>query len=205
MENSMGKIKAVLFDFGGVLAEEGFRNGLLELGRRQGLNPQAVSENGRRIVHQSGYVIGRGSEGDFWRQMRQETGLRGTDEELSAVILSSFVLRPRMLDFVRRLRAGGLITAIVSDQTDWLERLDRRDGFSAEFHRVFNSYRLGKSKWDASVFDDVARELAIAPAAALFTDDTREHVERAISRGMQGIVFEDEESFLRQAEKLLKA
>ena len=81
----MGKIKAVLFDFGGVLAEEGFRNGLLELGRRQRLNPEMVSEGGRRIVHQSGYVIGRGSEGDFWRQMRQQTGLRGSDEELSAV------------------------------------------------------------------------------------------------------------------------
>jgi putative hydrolase of the HAD superfamily len=31
-------IKAVLFDFGGVLAEEGFRNGLQALAREQGLD-----------------------------------------------------------------------------------------------------------------------------------------------------------------------
>jgi len=200
----MQKIKAVLFDFGGVLATEGFRDGLHELGRRQRLNPASISENGRRIVHQSGYVVGQGTESEFWRRMREETGLRGSDRELSATILSAFVLRPRMVEFVRLLRAKGLITAIVSDQTDWLERLDERDGFFRDFHGVFNSFRLGKSKKDASLFDDVARELAISPAEALFTDDTAEHVKRAESRGMQGIVFEEEDGFLRQATAILK-
>ena len=51
----MGKIKAVLFDFGGVLAEEGFRNGLLELGRRQGLNPQTVP--GRNLARDRRAVV----------------------------------------------------------------------------------------------------------------------------------------------------
>jgi hypothetical protein len=35
---SSSKIRAVLFDFGGVLAEEGFRNGLLQLAVEQGLS-----------------------------------------------------------------------------------------------------------------------------------------------------------------------
>ncbi len=33
-------IKAVLFDFGGVLAEEGFREGLKSIGRKNGLDPE---------------------------------------------------------------------------------------------------------------------------------------------------------------------
>jgi putative hydrolase of the HAD superfamily len=32
-------IKAVLFDFGGVLAEEGFREGLKAIGVKNGLDP----------------------------------------------------------------------------------------------------------------------------------------------------------------------
>ncbi len=200
---NMGKIRAVLFDFGGVLAEEGFRNGLLKLARLQKLDPEAVCETGREAVHESGYVIGKGSEEEFWKIMRERTGLKGSDRDLSDTVLASFILRPRMLEFVRLLRARGFITAIVSDQTDWLERLDRRDNFFRECDRVFNSFRLGKCKLDPSIFDDVAQELGIAPAEALFTDDTSGHVTRAKSRGMHGIVFEDEDRFRRKAEEIL--
>jgi putative hydrolase of the HAD superfamily len=203
MGQKMEKIRAVLFDFGGVLAEEGFRNGLLKLARLQKLDPKAVCETGREVIHESGYVLGEGSESQFWQIMRERTGLKGSDRELSDTVLASFILRPRMLGFVRLLRAKGFITAIVSDQTDWLERLDRRDGFSREFDRVFNSFRLGKSKRDPSLFDDVAQELGITPAEALFTDDTSGHVTRAENRGMHGIVFEDEDRFRRKAEEIL--
>ena len=34
-------IKTVIFDFGGVLAEEGFREGLLAIARENGLDPDA--------------------------------------------------------------------------------------------------------------------------------------------------------------------
>jgi putative hydrolase of the HAD superfamily len=199
----MKKIRAVLFDYGGVLAEDGFRNGLFELARRQKLDPHDVCEIGRKTVHESGYVVGKGSEREFWRLMRERTGLKGSDRELSDTVLAFFILRPRMLEFVRLLRAKGFITAIVSDQTDWLERLDQRDGFFGEFDRVFNSYRLGKCKFEASFFDDVARELGIAPAEALFIDDTSGHVTRAESREMQGIIFDNEERFRRKAKEIL--
>ncbi|MBN2427779.1 MAG: HAD-IA family hydrolase [Deltaproteobacteria bacterium] len=196
-------IKAVLFDFGGVLAEEGFRNGLCELARRQGLDPQYVAEMGRNIVHQSGYLIGQGTEKDFWQLMRLQANLKGSDRELSDTILDHFVLRPDMIDFVRRLRARGFITVIVSDQTDWLERLDRRDNFYQEFDHVFNSYRLGKSKRDPSLFEEVARDLGIKSKEAIFTDDTADHVARAESRGMLGIVFDHEDLVRKEIEMLL--
>ena len=198
------RIRAVLFDFGGVLAEEGFREGLFELARHQGLDPIEVHGAGMDAVYGSGYVLGTGSEAAFWRLMRERTGLRGSDRELSDMILSRFVLRPRMLEAVRELRRQGYLTAIVSDQTDWLEQLDRQQGFSREFDRLFNSYRLGKGKRDPSLFDDVARELGIEPGEALFVDDMLANVVRAESRGMRGIVFEDEERFLTELKRYVE-
>lgn len=197
-------VRAVLFDYGGVLAEEGFREGLFDLARRQGLDPIAVHGAGMEAVYESGYVLGKGSETAFWRLMRERTGLRGSDRELSALILDRFVLRPWMLELVRSLRAKGYLTAIVSDQTDWLEWLDRRDGFFREFDRVFNSYRLGKGKRDPSIFDDVARELGIAPREALFVDDMLANVVRAESRGMRGIVFDDEARFRQELKRFVE-
>lgn len=153
--------------------------------------PDRIEALGRAAVHDSGYVTGSGTEADFWQLMRYRGEMHGTDRELTAAILERFVVRQWMLDYVRRVRAAGLIAAILSDQTDWLERLDARDGFSGAFDRVFNSYRIGRSKRDPAVFDEVLGELAVAPSRALFIDDTAEHVERARARGLAGIVYRD--------------
>lgn len=192
--------RAVLFDFGGVLAEEGFREGLRSIARGQGLDPDTVHRAGMEAVYATGYVLGRGSEADFWQEMRRRTGIEGDDAVLSREILDRFMLRAGMLAAVRSLRQRGITVAILSDQTDWLERLDRRDGFSASFDRVFNSYRLGKGKLDPSIFDDTLQALGVAPGEAIFVDDLPGNVERAAARGLRTILFRDEASFLAELE-----
>jgi FMN phosphatase YigB (HAD superfamily) len=192
-------LKAVLFDYGGVLATEGFREGLREIAYRQGLDPHHVHLIGMDAIYESGYISGMGSEAEFWDLMRKRTGLTGTDKELAGEILSHFVIRQRMLEEVRRLREMGIIAAILSDQTDWLEQLDDRDLFYSEFDHVFNSYRLGKGKRDPSLFAGIG----ILPHEALFVDDLPANVERARAEGLQGIVFTDEAGFLAELERLV--
>lgn len=195
-------IKAVLFDFGGVISTEGFREGLQDIARRQGLNQQDLHRLGLGAVYDSGYVLGKGSEADFWAMMRQRTGIKGEDAELTGLTLPHFVIRPRVIQAVRRLRGKGYIVAILSDQTDWIERLDQKYQFYAEFHRIFNSYRLGKGKRDPSLFTDVTAELRIAPQEALFIDDARENVERAQAQGLRVILFENEAMVLAELKRL---
>jgi putative hydrolase of the HAD superfamily len=203
-ENKPGqKIRAVLFDFGGVIATEGFRDGLHAAARRQGLDPGELLRIGMDAIYDSGYITGHGSETGFWGMMRRRSGLAGTDVELTAEILTSFAVRPQMLEAVRRLRREGIITVMLSDQTDWLERLDERDGFYREFDRVFNSYRLGKGKRDADIFTDVVALLGIEANEALFVDDMPANVERSRSMGLRGMLFENEEEFLAEMERLL--
>lgn len=201
-ERPGASLKAVLFDYGGVLAEEGFREGLYAIARNQGLDPVTVHRTGMDAVYRTGYVLGRGSEADFWQTMRGWCGIKGEDEELSREILDRFVLRPAMIEAVRSLRQQGITVAILSDQTDWLERLDRRDGFMASFDRVFNSYRIGKGKRDATLFDDVVNSLGLMPGEALFVDDLPENVARAAARGVRTILFRDEASFLAELKRI---
>ena len=203
MDCNQSPLKAVLFDFGGVLAEEGFQEGLYAIARKLGLDPVAVHRAGMDAVYDTGYVLGRGSEADFWREMRQLTGVVGDDATLSAEILDRFVPRPAMFAAVRALRRRGIIVAILSDQTDWLERLDACSGYSAEFDRVFNSYRLGKGKRDPSVFDDVLQALGVAPREALFVDDMPGNVARAAARGLRTILFQDEAGFLAELAQMI--
>lgn len=191
-------IRAVLFDFGGVVAEEGFREGLSAIARAQGLDPEGLLEAGMDAVYDSGFVIGRATEHEFWALMRQRTGIRGTDAELTQMVLSRFIVRPWMLQWADRLRAVGYVTGILSDQTDWLDRLDERTHFSRHFDHIFNSFHLGKGKRDPGVFDQVAKLLGLSAPEILFIDDSPGNVARAKRRGLQTILYQNREQVDRE-------
>ncbi|MGB5517015.1 MAG: hydrolase, partial [Gammaproteobacteria bacterium] len=91
-------IKAVLFDYGGVIAEEGFRNGLLAMAHEQALDIDATLNVAKHAVYDSGFVLGWGTDTDFWKLMRQGTDLKGSDSALTAQTLEGFVLRPWIID-----------------------------------------------------------------------------------------------------------
>jgi putative hydrolase of the HAD superfamily len=195
-------IEAVAFDFGGVLAEEGFREGLQAIARLNGLDPQQFFELATAMVYSTGYVVGNADESSFWQALREEAGIKGSDDELRRQILERFLLRPWMISIVRNLRSRGYVVAILSDQTQWLDELDEKCGFFKEFHRVFNSYHSGRGKKDPSLFLDVAAKLGIPPSKILFIDDSPGNVERARSQGLRAIHFKDRESFEQEMKKL---
>jgi len=199
----MSGIQAVLFDFGGVLAEEGFSHVLESLAEQQRLQVPDMTAAGAQAVYDSGFVLGRATESEFWSLLRQRTGLRGDDAALTAKILSGFTVRPWMRELVQGLRAQGYVTGILSDQTDWLDRLDSRHHFYRLFDRIYNSYYLGKGKRDPSLFTDVAADLGLPPASILFIDDSAGNVARAAAAGMQTIQYVDRETFLKALEASL--
>jgi putative hydrolase of the HAD superfamily len=84
----------------------------------------------------------------------------------------------------------------VSDQTNWLDELDSRLDFFTLFDYVFNSFHLGKSKNDPSLFMDVLNVMGLSPHETLFIDDTIGHVLRARSNGLHAIHYKGKEPFL---------
>lgn len=190
-------IDTVLFDFGGVLAEEGFRDGLAAIGRLSGRPEEEVVRMGHELVVSTGYVTGRAGEKRWWESLRAEAGIRGTVESLRGEILGRFVPRQRMFDAAERLRSRGYTVGILSDQTNWLDELDGLYGIYGRFDYVFNSYHMGKSKNDPTHFDDVLKLLNRRGRQVLFIDDSAGHVERARERGWAAMRFLDEAGVLR--------
>ena len=114
---------------------------------------------GMQAVYDSGFVVGQGKAADFWQLLRQRSGLQGDDASLSERILEGFIPRPWMLQLVMHLKTQGYITGILSDQTNWLDLLDRRHHLYQHFDHIYNSYYLGKGKRDPSLFRDIATTL----------------------------------------------
>ena len=189
-------IKAIMFDFGGVLAEEGFRDGLMAIARAKGISPEAFFESAAAAVYDSGYVLGKADESAYWEMVRQKTGIDGTDEEFRREILERFQLRPWMFKIVRRLKQHGYKLGILSDQSQWLDDLDKQHEFFKDFDFIYNSYHLGKGKRDPSLFTEISRGLNLRSPEILFIDDNEGNVERARSKGWNAILYREQGDFL---------
>jgi putative hydrolase of the HAD superfamily len=196
-------ITSVIFDFGGVIAEEGFREGLRALGAGNGLDPERFFTVARELIYETGYITGHAPERAYWDAVRQATGIRGTDRDFREEIISRFVLRPDMLDEADRLWAHGLEVGILSDQTNWLDEIENATRFSRHFDHVLNSYHLGKSKRDPSLFHDVTARLHRKPKEIQFIDDDENNVKTAVAQGWNAVHFRDVESFKRELARML--
>jgi putative hydrolase of the HAD superfamily len=148
-------------------------------------------------------VTGSSDEALYWDSLRKATGIRGSDKEYRREILDRFTLRQPMIKIVKSLGPRGLITAILSDQTNWLDEINRRSPFFHHFDFVFNSYVLKKSKRDRSVFKEVCSIIGVTPREALFVDDNEDNIKNAHAVGMRTILFRKTEEFAKTlADKL---
>jgi len=191
-------VEVIFFDYGGVLADEGFKYGLAAIAKLNGIEPEFLFNAARDLIHTTGYLTGKGHEEFFWDMIRDQTGIKMNNIELRNNILDRFVIRKWMLDIIDELGKNHIRLAILSDQTNWLDELEKRDHFFHKFEKVFNSYHLGKSKRDISLFYDVLGVMDVSPESALFIDDTEEHIERAKSIGINTILYKDKADFLNQ-------
>lgn len=190
------KIKLALFDFGGVIAEEGFKQGLLSIGKANKIDPQIFYSSVVSIIAECGYLTGETDEKTFWQEVRKKFTLCGTNEDLRGQIFLRFTLRDWMLETVEQLRNQNIITAILSDQTNWLDLLNYRDDFFKYFDRIFNSFYLKQSKHNGGeIYDTVLKEMGISAKSALFIDDNKNNIKKAKERGLYTILFTDRKSF----------
>ena len=184
-----------LFDYGGVLAEEGFTNGLKAIAAANNLDREVFFKRATELIYQCGYVVGKSSEKEFWSLVKQDFGISTEDSELRSEIHRRFVLRPGMMEKVRIIRSHGYRTAILSDQTDWLDRLDKRDNFLRSFDPVINSYFLGTTKREEATFTAALDLLKITADKVLFIDDNPGHIGRADQLGFMTHLFTGETVF----------
>ena len=196
------KIQAILLDFGGVIAEEGFQQGLYAIADRFGLDQKRFFQLANEAVYNSGYVIGSGTENDYWNEVREHSGITANNDELRQEILTRFIPRDWMLEIIRSLRQQEKVIAILSDQTDWLDRLDARYHFFQYFDAVFNSFHLGKTKRDPTIFTDTVQALKVNADETLFVDDNIGHIDRATAAGLQTHHYIDMEGFMKKIREL---
>lgn len=109
---------------------------------------------------------------------------------------------PVMVDHVDRLRARGLVVAILTNGTDEVTAELTDLGLIDHFDRVFNTAEIGVAKPDRRVYQEVCGALGVVPSTVFFTDDTPRNLPPAAQVGMEARLFEGSAVFGRHLTEL---
>ena len=149
-------------------------------------------------------MTGDADEKIFWQEMRQKFSLVGTNAYLSDQILSRFTVRGWVLEIIKQHRDQNVLTAILSDQTDWLDRLNSKYDFFKYFDRVFNSFHLKQSKHNGGeIYDTVLAEMKVPANSALFVDDNENNIKKAKAKLLHTIYYKDRRSFETELNRIV--
>jgi len=195
------RYRAVLFDFGGVLTTSVW-DSFEAFCRSEGLEATAVKELFRTdpeaLADLRGLETGKLSEAEFEASFGRRLGLRKPDGLIDSMFAGMRPLEP-MVDAVREIRRGGLLTGLVTNS--WSTAHYDGDLLAELFDEVVISAEVALHKPEPEIYRQSAERLSVEPADCLFVDDLRENCEGAEAVGMTAILHRDAgETITRLAE-----
>ncbi len=183
-------IRALIFDYGGVLMRTADPTPRRELERRFGLPPGGAS----KVVFESPLwdeaQLGRVSSGEFWADVGQRLEL--SDEQLVEFRQTFWAgdrLDEELVALVRHLRDGGYRTALLSNGPVGLPQHLERLGIADAFDVIVVSGREELMKPDPAIFELALARVGVSAEEAVFVDDLRMNVAAARQVGLQAIRF----------------
>jgi hypothetical protein len=131
----------------------------------------------------------------------EPTGEPVRAEGLLTRMFSGFRRAEDMVGVVRRVRAAGVKTALLSNS--W--GLDYpREGWEELFDVTVISGEVGMRKPEPEIYQLCADRLGVAPGACVFVDDLAPNVRGAVEVGMVGVLHRTHDETVAELEVLLK-
>jgi epoxide hydrolase-like predicted phosphatase len=191
-------LKAIIFDFGGVLVRTRSQSFRAAWERRLDLRPGEASElvfggaSGRAAQH--GWI----SDAQHWAYIQQRLGL---DDATLAQFRREFFaedgLDTDLLAYIDRLRARYKV-GLLSNATTAARRFFKDSGITGHFDAITISGEEGVMKPDERIYYIALARLDVQPNEAVFVDDFSENITGARALGMAGVHFADPQRARRE-------
>ncbi|HLV43976.1 MAG TPA: HAD family phosphatase, partial [Aggregatilineales bacterium] len=184
------RLKAVIFDWGGVLMRTEDTAPRARWDARLGTAPGHVE----RVVHgiEAWQQLQRG-EADvdtYWRAVGDELGLGDDDlAQLREDFYSGDRLNEALVEQIGELKVRGLLVGLLSNNTPELLPVLRQAGLDTLFDAIVVSCDIGVMKPDPRAYRAILDALGVEAEAALFVDDFAENVRGAEAAGMGAVHF----------------
>jgi epoxide hydrolase-like predicted phosphatase len=194
-------IRAVFFDFGGVLLQHADGVDHKELEAIHDLPERTLLEcvyiESRYMDHQVGACTQEEWIDSVIEALAKRLGRTKAEEIWSAFEQAERNLNPDMISLVQRLKEAGYKVGIISNTTpDMEERLRERFPELLEiFHDIIGSGDVQLAKPDPRIWHLAMERLEVKPEESVFADDMRSYAAAACELGMHGFHFTGYQQF----------
>ncbi len=199
-------IRAVIFDFGGVLLRTEDRTPRAQLAARLGLTYDELSA----LVFDSDSAFqamkGEITAVEHWEDVRKVLNI--SKNEFSQIRLEFWAgdaLDEDLINYLRTIRPD-YMTALLSNAWDDLRpAIEDLWKIDDAFDRILISSEIGIIKPDRLIFERMLSDLGVKPAEAVFVDDFPQNVAAAEEVGLEAIHFRETNQTLEDLQALLDA
>jgi epoxide hydrolase-like predicted phosphatase len=197
-------IRAVFFDFGGVIMRTEYQSPRQQLAERFNMEYEEIdrlvfnSESARRAS------LGEITEEAHWLELIKRFKLPASEmRAFSDAFFGGDVIDRDLVQFIRSLR-GKFHTGLISNAWDGMRDFLAREKIIAAFETVVISAEVGAMKPEAKIFDLALERAGVRANEAIFVDDLPVNIESCEKIGMKGILFKDPQETLKQLKQILK-
>lgn len=199
------KIRAVFFDFGGVLQRTEFQAPRQHLAERFGMDYADIDRVVFDIETARRASIGEIREEEHWAEVLKR--LRYPLEKRKAFTDEFFggdVLDHTLVEFIRSLK-GRVHTGLISNAWEGLRAHLVSEKILDLFDTVVISAEVGVTKPDERIYRIALERAGFGAAESIFVDDMKVNIEACERVGMKGVWFRDAREGMSEIERLLKS
>lgn len=184
-------LKAVIFDFGGVLVRTRSQHLRAAWEARLGLPPGGASAAVFDGATGRAAQLGQITDAEHWRKIGAALGLtEAALAEFRRDFFAEDILDQELLNYIDRLAAAGFHAGLLSNAADNARTVfANKYGILYHFHSVTISAEEGIMKPDPRIFHIALARAGARPEEAVFVDDFAENVAGARAVGMIGVHF----------------
>lgn len=187
-------IKAIIFDFFGVLVTEGFKQFC------DTYFPNDKEKRRRAIELVTKHDAGLVTKDDYIQGL---ISLAGVDSATVDDHMSSNVPNKPLLDYIKdELKPKYKVGVLSNSGDDYISQMLEPADLEI-FDDIILSYQHGMVKPSEEIFRFAAKRLEVPPENCVFVDDSPNHCRGAQRAGMKAILYEDYSNFKTDIEKIL--
>jgi len=197
-------IRAVFFDFGGVIMRTEFQAPRQYLAERFRMDYDDIdkavfgSESARRAS------LGEISEEAHWLEVLKRLRQPASElESFKAEFFGGDIIDRTLLDYICSLR-GNVHTGLISNAWSGLREFMAKEQAIDAFDTIVISAEVGEIKPSAKIYDVALKQAKVRASEAVFVDDMPANIEGSEKAGMKGILFRDLQQTLEQLNRLIK-
>ncbi len=193
-------IKAVIFDWGGVIAPNPHGGWVNVLADMLGSTVNDLLPHWHAAEYEK-FSSGLIDEAQFWAQFEKSYG-KPLPNNLNRVWIDGSALQPweDAMEFIDKIHSRGIITAILSNTVKPLSLRIHQEALYDGFHTVVLSDEVGLCKQDENIYRLVLERLVLRVDECLYIDDLPKNLVPANQLGMKTILAKNPTQMINDVE-----